>query len=69
MNSNQRECLISILNKTNQEINSNERHCSNLSIDNKDNEIKEWVEIELTLLNNQKIMIGKALINDALEEL
>ena len=70
MNSNQRECLINTLNKTNKEIDSKVTHYNNnLSINNKDDVIREWVTIELTLLNNQKIMIEKALINDALEEL
>ena len=66
MNSNQRECLISKLNKTNKEINSEQRVLQSLS---EGDALIEWVEIELTLLNNQKIMIEKALINDALEEL
>ena len=35
----------------------------------KDKKLEEWIEIKLTLLNNQKIMIEQAFINDFLEHL
>ena len=68
MNKNERECLISKLNKTNKEIKIEESMLEH-SVGKKDITMVEWIEIELRLLNNQKIMIEQALINDFLEEL
>ena len=71
MNKNQKECLINKLNKINRKI-INEKLTREDIISNefnRDFELKEWIDIELTLLDNAKIMIEKALINDFLEEL
>ena len=70
MNKNEKKCLISKLNNINEELSKE----NNLLLElekrkTKDNKLIEWVEIDLRLLNNQKIMIEKALINDFLEEL
>ena len=70
MNTNEKKCLISKLNNINEELSKE----NNLLLElekrkTKDNKLIEWVEIDLRLLNNQKIMIEKALINDFLEEL
>ena len=68
MNENQKECLISKLNDINKKINSTKNGILNLKKD-EDLLFLEWLELELILLNNQKIIIEKALINDWLEEL
>ena len=66
MNENERECLISILNKVNKKISNIGSGLLDLK---KGDKIIEWLEIELRLLNNQKIMIEQALINDFIEDL
>ena len=66
MNTNERECLISKLNEINIKISNNNKGLLDLK---KGDKIIEWVEIELKLLNNQKIIIEQALINDFIEEL
>ena len=66
MNANEKECLINKLNETNKKIASNEFSKARMK---KNDQLIEWFEIELTLLNNQKIMIEQAFINDHLEEL
>ena len=66
MNANEKECLINKLNETNKKIASNEFSKVRMK---KNDQLIEWFEIELTLLNNQKIMIEQAFINDHLEEL
>tara|TARA_Y100001938_G_scaffold28831_2_gene38914 strand:+ start:16298 stop:16501 length:204 start_codon:yes stop_codon:yes gene_type:complete len=65
MNKNMKECLIHKLNETCKQISNIE---NSILISKKDNDMKEWFEIELTILENVKIMIQKALINDHLEE-
>ena len=66
MNKNEKECLISELNKTIEKIANNNAGLLNLK---KGDNLIEWIELNLRLLNNQKIMIEQALINDFLEEL
>ena len=68
MNKNQKKCLISKLNYINKKINNTKNEILNLKKD-EDLLFLEWLELELILLNNQKIIIEKALINDWLEEL
>ena len=70
MNKNERKCLVSKLNNINEEMDKE----NNLILElekrkNRDVSLIEWCEIELRLLNNKKIMIEQALINDFLEEL
>ena len=69
MNANERECLISKLNKIIKEINTEESMLQDVRKRKKDKNLEEWIEIELRLLNNAKIMIEQAFINDHLEEL
>ena len=66
MNKNEKECLINELNKTIEKIANNNAGLLNLK---KGDNLIEWIELNLRLLNNQKIMIEQALINDFLEEL
>ena len=66
MNTNERECLISKLNEINKEISNTENGLLRLK---KGDKLIDWIEINLRLLNNQKIMIEQAFINDFLEEL
>ena len=66
MNKNEKECLIGELNKTIEKIANNNAGLLNLK---KGDNLIEWIELNLRLLNNQKIMIEQALINDFLEEL
>ena len=70
MNKNERKCLVSKLNNINEEMDKE----NNLILElekrkNRDVSLIEWCEIVLRLLNNKKIMIEQALINDFLEEL
>jgi|10_taG_2_1085330.scaffolds.fasta_scaffold113033_3 hypothetical protein len=69
MNKNERECLISKLNKIIKEISLEESMLQDVIIKKRDKNMEEWIEINLRLLNNQKIMIEQAFINDHLEEL
>ena len=66
MNSNEKECLISELNDINEKISNSSNGLFKLK---KGDKLIEWLEIGLTLLNNQKIMIEQALINDFIEDL
>ena len=66
MNKNEKECLISELNKTIEKIANNNAGLLNLK---KGDNLIEWIELNLRLLNNQKVMIEQAIINDFLEEL
>ena len=51
------------------EINLEESVLQDVRKRKKDKKLEEWIEIVLTLLNNQKAMIEQAIINDHLEEL
>ena len=66
MNKNEKKCLISKLDEINEQINNNKNGILNIK---KDDYLREWIEIDVILLNNQKVMIEQALINDFIEEL
>ena len=69
MNTTEKECLISELNKINKEISTEESILQDVIKRKNGKKMEEWINILLMLLNNNKIMIEKALINDFLEEL
>ena len=68
MNKNERECLVVELNKVIEKINNNNSFLQS-SKDEKDKNFREWTEIRIMLLSNEKVMIEQALINDFIEEL
>jgi len=68
MNKNQKECLIVKLNEVTEKINNSNSFLQNASSKN-DEKTREWIELELMLFSNQKIMIEQALINNFIKEL
>jgi len=68
MRKNQKECLIVKLNEVTEKINNSNSFLQNASSKN-DEKTREWIELELMLFSNQKIMIEQALINNFIKEL